>query len=101
MNAFCVTYRYTDLELRARHREAHLARLNELARGGRVVVGGPLTDSSGAVIVLFAESADEVAELMRTDVYSVNGVIADVSITEFTPAVANSALATVSNKANQ
>lgn len=68
---------------RPQHRPAHLAYLAPLAREGRVRLAGPLTDGSGSLIVIDAESRQEVWALLSRDPYVVNGVFNRVEVKPF------------------
>ena len=65
------------------HRPAHLANLEPLVRQGRVVLAGPLTDKTGSLIVIEAESLAEAEAFARTDPYTVYGVFARVEVHPF------------------
>ena len=66
------------------HRPAHLANLEPLVRQGRVVLAGPLTDKTGSLIVIEAESLAEAQAFADTDPYTVQGVFARVEVHPFT-----------------
>ncbi len=68
---------------RAIHRPAHLANLEPLVRQGRVVLAGPLTDKTGSLIVIEAESLAEAETFAKTDPYTVQGVFARVEVHPF------------------
>lgn len=70
-------------EKRPLHRPAHLAHLEPLARAGRVIVAGPLTDGAGSLIVVEADSLGAVWELVGRDPYVVNGIFAHVEVHPF------------------
>ena len=61
------------------HRPAHLANLEPLVRQGRVVLAGPLTDTTGSLIVIEAEAR----AFADTDPYTVQGVFARVEVHPF------------------
>ncbi len=64
------------LELRAPHREAHLARLDELARAGRVVAAGAVGDpASGAAIVFRVDDPAEIDDYVAGDPYVIAGLV--------------------------
>ena len=65
------------------HRPAHLANLEPLVRQGRVVLAGPLTDQTGSLIVIEAESLAEAEAFAKTDPYTVHGVFARVEVHPF------------------
>jgi hypothetical protein len=52
MSHWVLEYRYTDPDARARVRPDHLAYMNGLHEDGRVVMGGPVGDGGGALVVL-------------------------------------------------
>ena len=49
------------------HRPAHLAKMEPLDRAGRVVLAGPLTDKTGSLIVIEADSLEEAQRFARED----------------------------------
>ncbi len=65
------------------HRPAHLANLEPLVRQGRVVLAGPLTDQTGSLIVIEADSLAEAQAFADTDPYTVHGVFARVEVHPF------------------
>jgi uncharacterized protein YciI len=65
-------------------RPAHLAHLEPLARAGRVVLAGPLTDGAGSLIVVEAASLAEVWDLVGRDPYVTNGIFERVEVHPFT-----------------
>jgi uncharacterized protein YciI len=90
--AFVVTYRYTDPELRALHRNEHLERLRRLAEDGRVVLGGPQPDAIGGVLLLLAETREAAQAIIDADAYIRGGVAADLEVVEFVPIVSGRGL---------
>ena len=65
------------------HRPAHLAHLEPLDAMGRVILAGPLTDKTGSLIVVEAESLEEVQALAAADPYVKFGVFSRVEIHPF------------------
>lgn len=65
------------------HRPAHLAYLEPLDVKGRVILAGPLTDKTGSLIVLEAESLEEVRAFTAADPYVTFGVFSRVEIHPF------------------
>jgi hypothetical protein len=64
------------LERRGAHRDAHLARLREQQRAGRVVMAGALGDPPrGAAIVFEGAEPAEIEEFARQDPYVVAGLV--------------------------
>lgn len=68
------------LALRQRHRDAHIAKLEDLARAGRVQYAGPLLDPAGSpcgsVIVFEAQDLDQARAIAAADPYVTAGVFA-------------------------
>jgi len=58
-------------------------RRNPLDAQGRVVLAGPLTDKTGSLIVIEAESLADAEAFAREDPYTVNGVSERVEIHPF------------------
>lgn len=77
MSYWVLEYRYADMDARARAREDHLAYLRGLHAAGTVVLGGPVGDGSGAMVVLRAESQEAAQAVVDADPYTVAGVGAD------------------------
>ncbi len=65
------------------HRPAHLAHLEPLDAQGRVILAGPLTDKSGSLIVVEADSMEEVQALASADPYVQFGVFQRIEIHPF------------------
>jgi uncharacterized protein YciI len=70
-------------EKRPGHRPAHLAHLEPLARAGRIILAGPLTDGAGSLIVVEAASLEEAWDLVGRDPYVTNGVFESVEVHPF------------------
>lgn len=69
--------------LRPKLRPAHLEHLAGLDRVGRIVLAGPLTDGAGSLIVLKAETIEEVRAVAKRDPYVTGGVFASFEIHPF------------------
>lgn len=65
------------------HRPAHLARMEGLDAQGRVILAGPLTDKTGSLIVIEAESLAEAQAFAKADPYTVHGVFERVEVHPF------------------
>ncbi|MBI3603843.1 MAG: hypothetical protein HY205_05295 [Nitrospirae bacterium] len=70
-------------EKRKVHRPAHLARMEALDAQGRVVLAGPLTDKTGSLIVIEADSLEEAEAFAKEDPYTLQGVFARVEVHPF------------------
>jgi len=66
------------------HRPAHLAKMEPLDQACRVVLAGPLTDRTGSLIVIEADSLEEARQFAHEDPYTVNGVFERVEVHPFT-----------------
>jgi uncharacterized protein YciI len=72
---YAVFHQYAvNPELTAQHRPAHRAYLSTLVEENRVVLGGPFTDDSGALIVYEADSPESVEMMIKGDPFFVAGV---------------------------
>ena len=69
--------------LRPELRPAHLDHLGSLADKGRIRLAGPLTDGAGSLIVLEAETEQEVKAIVDADPYVTGGVFSSVEIHPF------------------
>jgi uncharacterized protein YciI len=69
--------------LRKIHRPAHLARMEALDVEGRVVLAGPLTDKTGSLIVIEADSLAEAESFAKEDPYTLHGVFERVEVHPF------------------
>ena len=65
------------------YRQAHLKRLEQWAQQGKVILAGPLTDKTGSLIVVEAESLEEVQTFAQGDPYMINGVFQEVTVHPF------------------
>ena len=66
------------------YRPAHLANMEPLDQQGRVVLAGPLTDKTGSLIVIEADSLEEAERFAKEDPYTANGVFERVEVHPFT-----------------
>ena len=86
MPVFAVHYRYADDrpdEVTA-HRPAHRAFLRELFDRGIVLAAGAYPQGpAGALLVFRADSAEQVAELLRTDPFRQQGLVTDCQIRQW------------------
>jgi len=66
------------------HRQAHLQRLKDLERKGRLILAGPLTDQTGSLIILEAPSFAEAETFAKEDPYTAHGVFQTIEVHPFT-----------------
>ena len=69
---------------RKNYRPAQLAKMEPLDAQRRVVLAGPLTDKTGSLIVIEADSSEEAQQFAREDPYTVHGVFERVEVHPFT-----------------
>lgn len=84
---FAVELAYDDDPARLAARPAHRERVRQLHSAGRVVMGGPYADDSGALIVFDVASADELDRELAADPYYATGGVTVTSRREWTPVV--------------
>ncbi|MGQ0812139.1 MAG: YciI family protein [Nitrospiraceae bacterium] len=65
------------------HRPAHLARMDTLDAQGHVILAGPLTDKTGSLIVIEADSLADAERFAQEDPYTVNGVFQRLEVHPF------------------
>jgi uncharacterized protein YciI len=65
------------------YREAHLQRLKQWVEQGKVILAGPLTDGTGSLIVVEADSLDEVQAYAQGDPYMIQGGFQEVTVHPF------------------
>ncbi|MBW2273911.1 MAG: hypothetical protein JRG96_11615 [Deltaproteobacteria bacterium] len=74
------------VELRKVHREAHLARLDELEVAGRIRYGGPLRDADsqpcGSVVIFEADDLDAARAWAEADPYLAEGIFESLEVFE-------------------
>ena len=83
MAIFALQYRYSsDIAARDTHRPAH----REFVRAQEnVLLSGPVTDPDGALILVYAASADEVAQQFNADPFYVEKVVAERTVRHYAP----------------
>ena len=89
MQYFAVHYTYVnDTELITRHRPDHRAFLSSLTDKGLIAGGAyPETTPPSALLVVKAENAEAVSDLLADDPFRINNVLADVRIVHWTPVI--------------
>jgi len=70
MALFMLTYGYHETDLRAQHRDDHVAYLNKLRDDGALVAAGPYGDLTGGAILFQAENEAAVEALIEGDPYT-------------------------------
>jgi uncharacterized protein YciI len=58
-----------------RYWDEHAAFIDELVEEGFILLGGPLSDEGGAVLVVYADDEEEVRKRLRDDPWYVNGIL--------------------------
>lgn len=64
--------------------DEHAAWIDALADRGTIVMGGPYSDNSGAMLILEGLSAEEIEPLFATDPFVKNGVFVVDDVREWT-----------------
>jgi len=64
----------------ARLRPAHREYMTQLRADGRLVLGGPFTDGSGALFVYETESLATAEEIVAADPYKAGGALASYTL---------------------
>lgn len=87
MSVFAVEYVYAagSDAIRDEHRPGHREFLSGLAGEIALVASGPYVDGSGALLLLSAPSQAALAETLKNDPFAVNGAVAVLRITEWSP----------------
>ena len=70
-------------EKRKTHRPAHLAKMDALDSQQRVILAGRLTDGTGSLIVISADSLAEAETVAKEDPYTVHGVFERIEVHPF------------------
>lgn len=86
MGTYAVTYTYaagTEIE-RDVHRPQHKDFLATLHGAGSLRASGPVDGGIGALLLMEADSAEQVTEILDDDPFHQNGLIADRTIREWT-----------------
>ena len=86
MATFAVTYTYAASdEALAEIRPTHRAYLSKLLAEGVLLASGPFTDADGALLIVNADSVDDVAKLLDLDPFDIAGFISERAITQWNP----------------
>jgi uncharacterized protein YciI len=64
--------------------DAHAAFIDRLFDGGRIVLGGPYADYSGALLVVRARDREEASGLLRDDPWGKSGILLLAEVVEWT-----------------
>jgi uncharacterized protein YciI len=89
MSIFAVEYVYNpdQNDLRAEHRPAHRAWLEELVEQGLVLASGPFADGSGALLIFTSDNEEDLSRLVSQDPFARAGAISAVKTTGWNPVV--------------
>lgn len=87
MAHFAITYTYSTstTDGRDRYRAEHREWLRALLDRDVLIVSGPFTDGSGALIVVTGESTESVRSLFADDPFARENLIDSVTIAEWNP----------------
>jgi uncharacterized protein YciI len=70
-------------------RPVHRQYLMSLRDKGQLVLAGPITDDSGAIIVYQAPSREEAEKLLQGDPFHQNGIFQKYQLRPWNPVIAN------------
>ncbi len=70
-------------QLRKIHREAHLEKLRNLSKAGKVALAGPFKDGAGSLIVYNVSTKTEAELIAKTDPYVMERVFERYEIRPF------------------
>lgn len=69
--------------LRPQHRPAHLIRLKELEKQGRLVCAGPFSDKTGSLVIIEADTQQEAESFAQSDPYVQHGIFDRIEVHPF------------------
>ncbi|MGB3414622.1 MAG: YciI family protein [Microbacteriaceae bacterium] len=86
MAVYAVQYHYQENSdaQKDEYRPSHREWLSGQFEAGRLLASGPFVGVSGALLIWKANSADELRELLAHDPFSVQNLIAQTDVTEWT-----------------
>jgi uncharacterized protein YciI len=86
MAIFAVTYSYSASEAElAEIRPTHRAFFKELLEQQTLLASGPMVDRPGALLIVRADSVEQVAEILDQDPFDIAGYIGERAIAEWNP----------------
>ena len=86
MSIFAVTYHYTaSPEELTGLRPAHREFTGELFEKGVILTSGPFIDYAGALLLVKAESVEEVSSILDNDPFDIAGYIGERVILQWNP----------------
>lgn len=88
MNTYAVNYFYSaDETSLAELRPIHRAWLKVQYEQGVLLASGPLVDNPGALLILKANTVEELAALLDNDPFDIAGFIGERVITQWNPVI--------------
>jgi len=86
MAIFAVTYSYSASEAElAEIRPTHREFFKELLEQQTLLASGPMVDRPGALLIVSADSVEQVAEVLDQDPFDIAGYIGERTIAEWNP----------------
>ena len=86
MPIFAVTYAYSASEAElAEIRPTHREFFKELLEQQTLLASGPMVDRPGALLIVRADSVEQVAEILDQDPFDIAGYIGERAIAEWNP----------------
>ena len=83
MAHFLLEYRYVDQVARMAARDEHLAYMRRLNAAGSVLLAGPFTDDTGAIVVYTVPDRAAAQDLVDGDPYTVAGATTGHTLREW------------------
>jgi len=89
MPQFAVEYTYQQNSdaVRDEHRPRHREWLRGLYDDGALLLSGPFTDGTGALLIFSAADADALAALLKADPFDAVGVVASARVKAWSPVI--------------
>lgn len=89
MAVYAVQYSYGPAEIQAKHRPAHREYLAQLNEQGKLYVSGPLSDGdpAGALLILEAETREELDQLVAADPMHSGGAVTGYTARQWNPVI--------------
>ncbi|RKD21032.1 hypothetical protein BEP19_15235 [Ammoniphilus oxalaticus] len=74
MRYFAAILYMLDESINQKYRPQHLAYLENLEKGGKIHIRGPLAGGAGGLVIYKADSFEEAKEVAENDPYIIHGV---------------------------
>lgn len=87
MSTFIVSYRHPDYQGWLQHLKPHMDWIMKQVESGCLIASGPVVgaEDRSAVLVFSAQDNESLREIIATDPYYIEGLVADLKITQWDP----------------